>query len=128
MNFHSIHHIAVISSDYEKALSFYADILGLRILRDTDRPEKGDRKLDLDLGGGAELELFIKSDSPPRPSWPEALGLRHLAFAADSVEETAAYLNQRGVATEPVRVDPCTGKKTTFFFDPDGLPLELYER
>lgn len=128
MNFQAVHHIAVLSSDYEKAKAFYIDTLGLRVLRDVTRADKGDRKLDLALGGGAELELFIRPSSPPRPNWPEALGLRHLAFAVESVEESAAYLNGRGVLTQPIRLDPYTGKKTAFFFDPDGLPLELYER
>ncbi|NCB63932.1 MAG: VOC family protein [Clostridia bacterium] len=127
MDFYAIHHVAVIASSYEQAKAFYVGALGLRLLRDTARPDKGDRKLDLALPGGAELELFIKPDSPARPNWPEALGLRHLAFAVKDVDVAAAELAGKGIPVEPVRLDPLTGKRTAFFFDPDGLPLELYE-
>lgn len=127
MDFRAIHHIAVIASDYDRAKAFYIDALGLQVLRDTTRPDRGDRKLDLALPGGAELELFIKPGSPARPNWPEALGLRHLAFAVEDVDAAAAELSGMGIPVEPVRLDPLTGNKNAFFFDPDGLPLELYE-
>ena len=126
MNLGQIHHIAVIGSDYEKSRHFYVELLGFRIIRETRRREQNDIKLDLQLGE-AELELFIKSDCPRRPSYPEAYGLRHLAFAVESVEDTARELNALGIPTEPIRVDAITGKKMTFFSDPDGLPLELHE-
>lgn len=127
MKFDAIHHVAVIASSYERAKAFYIDALGLRVLRDTARPDRGDRKLDLALPGGAELELFIRPESPRRPNRPEALGLRHLAFAVADVDASAAELAEKGVVVKPVRLDRLTGKKTVFFFDPDGLPLELYE-
>ena len=126
MNLGQIHHIAVIGSDYERSRHFYVELLGFRVIRETHRREQNDIKLDLQLGN-AELELFIKSDCPSRPSYPEAYGLRHLAFAVESVEDTARELNALGIPTEPIREDAITGKKMTFFSDPDGLPLELHE-
>ena len=96
------------------------------MIRDNYREARSDWKIDLELDG-LELELFIVADRPKRPSYPEAYGLRHLAFYVDSVEQTAKELNQKGIATEPVRVDPFTDKKMTFFFDPDGQPLEIHE-
>lgn len=126
MKLRTIHHVAVIASDYERARHFYVELLGFEVLRDSRREKQGDRKLDLKLGD-CELELFIKPGSPERLSYPEACGLRHLAFLVDSVEEAAAWLNERGIETEPVRTDEFTNKKMTFFSDPDGLPLELHE-
>ena len=122
-----VHHVAVICSDYEKSKYFYTSILGLKIVAENYRKKRDSYKLDLKLPNGSRVELFSFSDSPPRPSYPEARGLRHLAFAVESVEEFAAYLTSRGVAVEPVRIDEYTGKKYTFFSDPDHLPLELYE-
>jgi len=127
--FTKIHHIAIIASDYEKTRRFYVDILGLPIIRENHRPERGDIKLDLQLGA-AELEIFIRNNPPKRPGWPEsqeAAGLRHLCFYTDHIEETISYLKAHDVPCEPVRFDDYTGKKLTFFFDPDGLPLELHE-
>lgn len=121
-----IHHVAVIASDYEKARSFYVDKLGFQILRENARPDRGDIKLDLKLGD-CELELFVVPSAPPRPTRPEARGLRHLCFRVEDVEHAAAELNAMGIATEPIRVDPYTGGRFTFFHDPDGLPLELHE-
>lgn len=126
MKFDKVHHIAIIGSDYEKSKKFYADTLGFEVIRENYRPDKDDYKIDLKLGT-MELELFIVKNCPKRPSYPEAYGLRHLAFAVDSVEETARELNALGIETEPVRVDMYTNKKMTFFFDPDGLPLEIHE-
>ena len=126
MNLSKVHHVAIIGSDYQKSRHFYVDLLGFEVIRENFRPEKNDWKIDLKLAD-MELELFIAPDHPKRPSYPEAYGLRHLAFYVDSVEQTAKELNQKGIATEPVRVDPFTDKKMTFFFDPDGQPLEIHE-
>ena len=124
----NIHHIAIICADYEQSKQFYVDILGLTILSETYRAERQSYKLDLALNGQYVIELFSFPDPPPRPSRPEALGLRHLAFAVPNLAEAIAHLTERGVTTELVRIDQLTGKRFTFFADPDGLPLELYER
>lgn len=126
MNLKKVHHIAVIGSDYEKSKHFYADLLGFKIIRENYRESRNDYKIDLQLED-MELELFIAGDHPARPSYPEAYGLRHLAFQVESVEETVKELNGKGIPTEPVRIDEYTGKKMTFFSDPDGLPLEIHE-
>lgn len=122
-----IHHVAIIASDYEKSKVFYTDILGLRVIDEHYRAERRSYKLDLALPDGGQLELFSFPEPPPRPSRPEAAGLRHLAFVVEDVEAPLAELRGRGVATEEVRVDEYTGKRFAFFADPDGLPLELYE-
>lgn len=126
MNLKKVHHIAVIGSSYERSKHFYVDLLGFSIVRENYRPERDDYKIDLQLDG-MELELFIMKNCPMRPSCPEAYGLRHLAFAVDSVDDAVRELNQRGIITEPIRFDPYTGKKMTFFHDPDNLPLEIHE-
>ncbi|MDA5561276.1 VOC family protein [Exiguobacterium sp. MMG028] len=126
MNLHTIHHVAIIASDYDQAKQFYVEALGFEVIREHYRPEKQDHKIDLRLGT-YELELFIKPNSPERPNFPEARGLRHLAFKVDDIESVVAELNGHGIATEPIRRDDFTGEKMTFFFDPDGLPLELHE-
>lgn len=124
--FDMIHHVAIICSDYEKARRFYVDTLGFEVVRENYRSERKDHKIDL-LCGEQEIELFIIKDAPARPSYPEARGLRHLAFRVDSVDDTVSQLNARGIKTEPVRLDAYTQKKMTFFQDPDGLPLEIHE-
>ena len=121
-----IHHVAIIVSDYEVSREFYVDKLGFEILRENYRPEQDDWKLDLRCGE-IELEIFGKKDAPARPSYPEACGLRHLAFRVDDIGKCVAELNAVGIATEQVRTDAFTGKRMTFFHDPDGLPLELHE-
>lgn len=126
MNLSKIHHVAIICSNYETAKQFYVDKLGFEIIRENYRPERDDYKIDLRMDG-MELELFIIKNRPARPSYPEAYGLRHLAFHVESVEETVKELNARGIETEPIREDTYTGKKMTFFEDPDGLPLEIHE-
>lgn len=125
-DFSAIHHVAIIVSDYQKARHFYVDILGLPIIRENYRPERQDYKLDLQLND-AELEIFGMQNPPKRPNFPEAAGLRHLAFKTKDIEAAVAYLAEQGVECEPLRTDDFTGKKMTFFFDPDGLPLELHE-
>ncbi|WP_374438394.1 SMU1112c/YaeR family gloxylase I-like metalloprotein [Pseudomonas panipatensis] len=127
MKLHSVHHVALICSDYARSKRFYCDILGLRVVAETYRAARDSWKLDLALGD-TQLELFSFPGAPPRPSYPEAQGLRHLAFAVEDVEAAAAELHAQGVLCEPIRQDELTGKRFTFFADPDGLPLELYER
>lgn len=126
MEFHSIHHVAIIGSDYERSKAFYVDLLGFQVIRENYRKSRNDYKIDL-VCGQQEIELFIIKDAPKRPSYPEALGLRHLAFRVDSVEDTIEELRKKGIQTEPVRIDEFTNKKMTFFRDPDGLPLEIHE-
>ena len=121
-----IHHIAIIVSDYEKSRDFYVNKLGFEVIRENYRPARDDWKLDLKLGG-CELEIFGMKGRPPRPTTPEACGLRHLAFHVEEIEPVIKWLNDMGIETEPVRVDEFTNKKMTFFKDPDGLPLELHE-
>lgn len=125
MDLTSVHHVAIIGTDYQRTREFYVDKLGFAVIRDTCRPEKGDCKLDLRLNG-LELEVFIKPDAPKRPSYPEACGLRHLAFRVTDVPAVVAELAEKGIACEPIRTDDLTGEQMTFFFDPDGLPLELH--
>jgi glyoxylase I family protein len=127
MNLSAIHHVAIIVSDYEASRDFYVNKLGLSVIRENYRPEKRDWKLDLRLGPTTELEVFAPMNPPKRPSYPEACGLRHLAFHVGSVKDTVAELEALGIACEPIRTDAFTGKPMTFFFDPDGLPLELHE-
>jgi len=124
----SIHHVAIICSDYEKSKHFYNVILGMEIISENYRSNRESYKLDLKLPCGGQIELFSFSKSPDRASYPEALGLRHLAFAVDSVKLMSDYLISKNIAVEPIRVDEYTQKKFTFFSDPDGLPLELYEQ
>lgn len=123
-----IHHAAVICSDYDSAKAFYVDVLGLRILAENYQAQRDSYKIDLALPDGTQIELFIFKDAPERPSYPEALGLRHLAFAVTDLAQSIKELNGKGVQCEEVREDPYTGKRFTFFSDPDGLPLELYEQ
>lgn len=122
-----LHHVAVIASDYERSKSFYTGVLGLAVIAEMYREQRQSWKLDLALPGGGQIELFSFPDPPPRVNAPEACGLRHLAFAVADVAVAVGELAAKGVACEPVRVDPQTGKRFTFFADPDGLPLELYE-
>ena len=124
----SIHHAAIICSDYKKSKHFYTEVLGLEVIAENYREKRDSYKLDLKLPFGGQIELFSFPDSPKRPSFPEALGLRHLAFNVASVESVRDYLISNGIDVEEIRVDEYTNKKFTFFSDPDGLPLELYEQ
>lgn len=124
---HGIHHAAIICSDYQRSKSFYTEVLGLRVIAENHRAARGSWKLDLALPDDAQVELFSFPDPPPRPSRPEAQGLRHLAFRVDDVPAWSDYLQSRGITVEAIRVDEYTGRRFTFFADPDGLPLELYE-
>lgn len=125
--FRGVHHVAVICSDYERSKAFYTEVLGLRVVAENYREARQSWKLDLALPDGAQIELFTFPGAPSRPSRPEAQGLRHLAFAVDDVDAWVAHLTAHGVVVEDIRVDEYTGRRFTFFADPDGLPLELYE-
>ncbi|MFC6464286.1 VOC family protein [Marinilactibacillus sp. GCM10026970] len=122
-----IHHTAIIASNYEESKKFYTEILELEIINEVYREERHSYKLDLTIGD-AQIELFSFPDPPKRPSTPEAQGLRHLCFEVKDIEKAVNWLENKGVEVEPIRVDPITNKRFTFFKDPDHLPLELYER
>lgn len=123
----SIHHIAIICSDYERSKAFYTEILGLTILQEVYRAERQSYKLDLALNGNYIIELFSFPNPPARPSRPEASGLRHLAFQVNDIVTAVQSLQAKNIIVEPIRIDEYTQKKFTFFADPDGLPIELYE-
>ena len=123
---HRQHHIAVICSDWEQAREFYVNKLGFELIREAYRPAKNDYLRMLKLGE-TTLEIFINPGNPERVNNPEAKGLRHLAFQVEDAEAAAAWLNSRGIVTEPIREDKVNGGRFTFFKDPDGLPLELHE-
>ena len=127
MIFDSIHHIAIIASDYEKEKEFYVDKLGFKVKREVERKEREDFIIFLDVGDNIEIELFIEKNPPERVTRPEARGLRHLAFKVDDIYKSVEELTKRGIETEEIRTDPLNGKHMTFFFDPDGLPLEIRE-
>ena len=127
MQLKRIHHVAIICSDYPRSKRFYTEILGLRIIAETHRAARQSYKLDLALPDGSQIELFSFPNAPARPSYPEARGLRHLAFEVDNVHAVVAQLQAKDIAVEPVRIDELTNQRFTFFADPDGLPLELYE-
>ena len=121
-----VHHVAIIVSDYEKSREFYVEKLELPIIRENYREDREDYKLDLQVGD-IELEIFGVKNPPQRVTNPEACGLRHLAFKVNDIEEAVKWLNEKGIETEPIRWDPYTEKRMTFFRDPDDLPLELHE-
>ena len=127
MDFNKIHHVAIICSNYEISKEFYVEKLGFEIIREIYREERQSYKLDLKLGE-SQIELFSFPNSPKRPSYPEACGLRHLAFEVDDIEEAVKELKGKNIQVEEIRIDEYTEKKFTVFNDPDGLPLELYEK
>lgn len=122
-----VHHIAIIASDYQKSKHFYSNILGFSIIREVYRSARESFKLDLQVDAYTQIELFSFPNPPPRSSTPEACGMRHLAFKVVDLAAMIAYLHECGIECEPIRVDEFTGKRFTFFQDPDELPLELYE-
>lgn len=126
MKLNKIHHVAIIASNYEASKDFYCRILGLSLLSEHYRPHNHSWKADLAFGEHYQIELFSFENPPARPSYPEAAGLRHLAFSVDELDKWIDYLERQGVKCEAVRIDPYTQKRFTFFADPDGLPLELY--
>lgn len=123
-----VYHIAIICSDYKASKQFYTEILGFKTEQEIYRAERGSYKLDLSLNGTYTIELFSFPDPPARPDRPEATGLRHIAFEVNDIAAAISYLKERSVEAEPVRTDEFTGKKFTFIFDPDQLPIELYEQ
>ncbi len=128
MRIEGLHHVAIIASDYARSKRFYTEVLGLRVVAEHFRAERDSWKLDLALPDGTQVELFSFPSPPARVSRPEACGLRHLALRVADLEAAIAHLQTHGVTTEPVRVDEYTGRRFTFFADPDDLPLELYEQ
>jgi glyoxylase I family protein len=123
----SLHHIAIICADYEKSKRFYTEILGFQIKNEVYREERQSFKLDLSLNGHYLIELFSFPDPPQRLSRPESTGLRHIAFGVNNIEESCLFLKDNQIETEDIRIDEYTGRKFTFFSDPDNLPIELYE-
>ena len=123
-----VHHIAIIASDYQKSKYFYTQVLDLQIIREVYREARDSYKLDLAIGTDYVIELFSFPNPPARPSRPEACGLRHLAFEVENIAAAKANIEAKGVEVEPIRIDEFTGKKFTFFADPDDLPIEVYER
>jgi glyoxylase I family protein len=128
LTLNKVHHIAILCSDYQKSKTFYTEVLGLTIIREIYREERESYKLDLALNGTYIVELFSFPNPPKRPSRPEAVGLRHLAFEVNNLEETIAFLNTKNIESEPIRIDETTEKRFTFIADPDELPIEFYER
>lgn len=126
MNLKKIHHVAIIASDYKKSKDFYVNLLGLKIIREVYREERDSYKLDLEIGD-SQIELFSFKNPPKRPSYPEVCGLRHLAFEVENIEEQVRELKEKCIKVEEIRIDEFTGRKFTFFSDPDDLPIELYE-
>lgn len=127
MKLKKIHHIAIIASNYEKSKKFYTEIVGLKVLNEVYREDRDSYMLDLALNDEYVIELFSFPNPPKRLTYPEATGLRHLAFAVDDVAAALQELKEKGVKTTELQVDAKTGKPTAFFFDPDELPLELSE-
>ncbi|WP_312469747.1 VOC family protein [Neobacillus sp.] len=128
MRLTKIHHIAIICSDYQKSKDFYVQILGMKPVQEVYREDRDSYKLDLEVNGYYQIELFSFPNPPERPNYPEAVGLRHLALEIEDIEEAVSYLKGQQIKVEAIRVDPFTKKKFTFFADPDGLPIELYEQ
>lgn len=128
LNINRIHHIAIICSNYKKSKSFYTEILGFRLVREIYRSERKSYKANLSVNGQYQIELFSFPNPPQRVSRPEAAGLRHIAFEVNDVNKTVELLLQKNIIAEPVRIDETTGKQFTFIADPDGLPIEFYEK
>ena len=128
MKLNKVHHIAIICSDYQRSLDFYTRILGMNIIAENYRTERQSYKTDLALGDAYVIELFSVPTPPARLTRPEAVGLRHLAFEVDNIVEAVKELEKRQVPHEAIRIDEYTRQRFVFFQDPDGLPIELYER
>jgi glyoxylase I family protein len=126
-NIKRVHHIAIICSDYQKSKKFYTEILGLNLVKEVYREARKSYKADLSLHDVYIVELFSFPETPPRPSRPEAAGLRHIAFEVEDIASTIHWLAEKNIQSEPVRIDEFTNKKFTFIADPDNLPIEFYE-
>ncbi len=127
-NINKVHHIAIICSDYQTSKQFYTEVLGFTIVREVYRKERDSYKLDLNVNGLYQVELFSFPNPPARKTHPEAAGLRHLAFEVDDIDIAVKHIEAHAVAVEPIRIDEFTDKRYTFFADPDGLPIEFYEK
>ena len=127
MNIKNIHHVAILTNEYERSKAFYTKVLGFVIVKETYREERKSYKLDLAINGQYQVELFSFPEYKERASFPEQKGLRHLAFSVDNIEQSVAELITKGVEVQGIRVDEITNKKFCFFYDPNGQPLELYE-
>lgn len=127
MKIESIHHVAILTDDYEKSKNFYTAILGFTIIKETYRDDRASYKLDLAINGTYQIELFSFPDFKERVSFPEAKGLRHLAFAVADLESSVNELVEIGIEVQGIRIDEMTNKRFCFFYDPNGQPLELYE-
>jgi len=128
LEINKVHHIAIICSNYQRSKQFYTEVLGFSIVREVYREERDSYKLDLNVGDQYQIELFSFPNPPARKSHPEAAGLRHLAFEVDDLDAAVKHIEAHGIVVEPIRVDEFTGKRFTFFADPDGLPVEFVER
>lgn len=128
LHINRLHHIAIICSNYEQSKSFYVDILGFKLVGEIYRKERQSYKADLAINGHYQIELFSFPDPPARVSQPEAAGLRHIAFEVDDMDTVVLLLSQKNIIAEPIRIDETTGKRFTFIADPDGLPIEFYEK
>ncbi|OCX51514.1 hypothetical protein BEL04_15935 [Mucilaginibacter sp. PPCGB 2223] len=128
LKINKVHHIAIICSDYQKSKQFYTETLGFTIVREVYRKERDSYKLDLEVDGEYQIELFSFPNPPARLSHPEAAGLRHLAFEVDDMDIAVKHIEANGITVEPIRIDEFTGKRYTFFADPDGLPIEFVEK
>ncbi len=128
LHIQSIHHVALLTDNYELSKQFYTEVLGFTVLKETYRAERRSYKLDLLINGKYQVELFSFPEYKERNSFPESKGLRHLAFAVEDVDASYLFLNEKGVQVQQVRTDEITGKKFLFFYDPNGQPLELYEQ
>lgn len=124
----SIHHVAIICSDYERSKKFYTEVLGFDIMKETYRKERRSYKLDLSLNNNYAIELFSFPNPPKRISRPEACGLRHLAFEVEDLDKTLNELDILKIVHEGIRIDKITNKRFTFISDPDNLPIEFYEK
>ena len=126
--FENVHHIAIIGTEYIKTKEFYVDKLGFEVISEHNRPEKNDIIINVNQGN-LVLEIFIKEAAPLRPKIPspEYSGLRHLAFKVDDVEAVLKKFDELDIPHEELRYDDFDNKKMAFFFDPDGLPLEIHE-
>jgi len=127
MDIQSIHHVAILTDDYERSKFFYTEILGFKVIKETFRKERNSYKLDLSLNGLYQIELFSFPETKPRASFPEQRGLRHLAFGVNNIEKAREELILKSIDVEAIRIDEITNKKFCFFKDPNDQPLELYE-
>ena len=127
MDITAIHHVAILTDDYEKSKLFYTEILGFKVIKETFRKERNSFKLDLSINGVYQIELFSFPESKQRASFPEQRGLRHLAFGVNHIEKAREELLLKSIDVEAIRIDEISNKKFCFFKDPNDQPLELYE-